>query len=319
MTIDIGAFASAATAATSESTASARALRDAPFAESTAGGDPLPSSADACFAALLAWLAQVTPPGSGDAIGGAAGDRARGAVQTAACAPVGVTTTPVVASAAPDARDPSAAGVPLARTLLSIVSANQLEPSAALGTMESLPTHASESPTRPASPIDLSFLSVASAAAPSREPPAAPIATVVEQRAQFASELGQRVVTMVEQGVHDVRLRVHPEHLGPIEIRVRLDGDSAQVAFHSAHAAVRDALADAVPRLRELLGAAGFGLGHVDIGAGDPQSFGTSDGQPHGTRAVDDDAGDPGAGSSVERDAPERIVALTHGLVDTFA
>src|SRR5690606_14709304 len=135
--------------------------------------------------------------------------------------------------------------------------------------------------------------------------------------AQLGAELGQRVVLMVEQGVRDARLKVHPEHLGPIEIRVRLEGDSAQVTFHSAHAAVRDALADAVPRLREMLGGAGLDLAHVDIGAGDPSHAGTPDDRlPSEARGTLLDAADEADVDSVER-APAAVIR--RGLVDTFA
>lgn len=330
MTVDMKALSSGMNGAAG-APASFAVSNDMPAAGANADGEPAPGSADACFAALIAWLMQVSPAAEqGAATEGISAGRAAGAT-SAATGPLAGRTLPsplgigIAADAEGVATETSdAGGARVARVMqtlaaLQSMAATKRDASTAVELAASLPAAASEPSARQAPPIDLSFLNAAAAPAPGREPPATPGAAPAEPRLQFASEIGQRVVTMVEQGVHDVRLRVHPEHLGPIEIRVRLDGDSAQVAFHSAHAAVRDALADAVPRLRELLGAAGFGLGHVDIGAGDPQSFGTSDGQPHGTRAVDDDAGDPGAGSSVERDAPERIVALTHGLVDTFA
>ena len=122
---------------------------------------------------------------------------------------------------------------------------------------------------------------------------------------------------MVEQGVHDARVRVHPEHLGPIEIRVRVEGDAAQVTFHSAHGAVRDALADAVPRLREMLGASELDLAQVNIGADDPSY---DEAPEHGAAAAEHDAGDA-LESPVEaepKDMASRTV-VRRGLVDTFA
>lgn len=323
MAIEIRAFAGAASAATGEpgTGTSTRALQDGFSSVAAADGDPLPGSADACFAALVAWLMQVQPAAShGETSEGVSGDHATQGAPTIARVPLGGTTpSPFVANGAVDARDlPTDRGM-LARAALSMAAAPSGVTSDATEPAAALPAHPSESAPRSAAPLDLSFLNTASAGMPARELPAASGGTGAEPRMQFASELGQRVVTMVEHGAHDARLRVHPEHLGPIEIRVRLDGDSAQVTFHSAHAAVRDALADAVPRLRELLGAAGFGLGHVDIGAGDPQWAGTSDGRADDTRAADPNARESSTGAPVERDEPERVVAVTRGLVDTFA
>ncbi len=42
--------------------------------------------------------------------------------------------------------------------------------------------------------------------------------------------LAQQLLTMVQQGPQQMRLQLHPEHLGSIEVRVRLEGDGAQVA-----------------------------------------------------------------------------------------
>ena len=322
MTIEMRLFPGAVSGAAGEpaSAASARAAEDGPSSGAPADGDAAPGTTEACFAALVAWLMQVSPAAEGDAAEAASGDRRAAGSAAIARAPLGTTLSPLDANGASDVPNAPNGESLLARAVFSMASAkSDTAPAGATEPASPLPTPAGESSARSSGPLDLSFLGVAPAAAPARDLPAAPAAASAEPRAQFAAELGQRVVTMVEQGVNDARLRVHPEHLGPIEIRVRLDGDSAQVAFHSAHGAVRDALADAVPRLRELLGAAGFGLEHVDIGAGDPQGFGTPDGDARDADAVDRSAGASSAEAPAELDEPERRVAMTHGLVDTFA
>lgn len=323
MTIEAKIFPTAVSAAPGKpgSAAPAQVFEDTPSWGAAADGEPLPGSPDACFAALFAWLMHVAPPaGPGDAAEGVTGERAAGGAQTVARRPIGPMPTPLVVNGTVDVPDAPADGLPFARAVLSIAATQSGGSSGvAVPADVSLPAHHGDASGRSADPLDLSFLNVAPPAAPARELPTAPGAAAAEPRMQFVADLGQRVVTMVEQGVHDARLRVHPEHLGPIDIRVRLDGDSAQVTFHSAHGVVRDALADAVPRLRELLGAAGFGLEHVDIGAGDPQWAGTPDGHARDADAPTRTAADSGVAASVERDAPARAVAIADGLVDTFA
>ncbi len=320
MTIEMNLFPSTVGGAGETGAAgSARAAGAPP--DAVADGDAAPGSAEACFAALVAWLMQVAPAETrADAAAGAPGERPAAGFQTIARSAAGPVHAAPATSAAPDASAGTAGDALLARAVFSIASAEIGTPAEAAG-VPSQPTQGSESSARALGPLDLSFLGAAPAeSAPARELPApSPGAASAEPRAQFAAELGHRVVTMVEQGVNDARLRVHPEHLGPIEIRVRLDGDSAQVTFHSAHGAVRDALADAVPRLRELLADAGFGLDHVDIGAGDPQGFGASGDDARGASVADLAAGEAGADTPAEAGEPERRVAITHGLVDTFA
>lgn len=87
----------------------------------------------------------------------------------------------------------------------------------------------------------------------------------------FEAALGQRLLWMAGRGVQDARLQVHPEHLGPIDIRLRLDGDSAQLLAAATQAVTRDALEQALPRLREQLAEAGLQLTQADVGDRGPE------------------------------------------------
>lgn len=81
----------------------------------------------------------------------------------------------------------------------------------------------------------------------------------------WGNELGQRLMMMVGQKIQVAEIRLDPPDLGPMEVKVRMQQDQAHVVFHSQHAAVRDALEQAVPRLRELFDQNGLGLGDVDV------------------------------------------------------
>jgi flagellar hook-length control protein FliK len=136
------------------------------------------------------------------------------------------------------------------------------------------------------------------------------------QQPAFEQALGDRLAWLVQEGRHDARIKLHPAELGSIDIRLSLDGDSTRISLASPHAAVRDALEQAVPKLRELLESAGLDLSQVNVGSGDARSHGdfgrpTSASPPsraHFARAEDADA-------SVRTLA----IALPQGLVDTFA
>jgi flagellar hook-length control protein FliK len=65
--------------------------------------------------------------------------------------------------------------------------------------------------------------------------------------------------------VNGAKLQVNPPQLGPIELRISVQGDHAQVWMTTHSAVTRDALDASSPKLREMLNAQGFGQVSVDI------------------------------------------------------
>jgi flagellar hook-length control protein FliK len=70
---------------------------------------------------------------------------------------------------------------------------------------------------------------------------------------EFASNLGSQLSVLVRDGIEHAQLKLNPAEMGPIEVRIRLDGTQAQVDFSAAHALTRQALQDAVPALASAL------------------------------------------------------------------
>lgn len=84
-------------------------------------------------------------------------------------------------------------------------------------------------------------------------------------QAGWDQALAHNVLWMVKNDVQVASLRLNPPHLGPIEVRVSFDQDQASVSFLAHHAAVRDALESALPRLRQMFGDGGINLANVDV------------------------------------------------------
>lgn len=76
----------------------------------------------------------------------------------------------------------------------------------------------------------------------------------------WGDALGERVLWQISNRISAAQLNLNPPDLGPLEVRVILDGDKVQVHFASAHGLVREALEHAIPRLREMLSTAGLQL-----------------------------------------------------------
>ena len=87
----------------------------------------------------------------------------------------------------------------------------------------------------------------------------------------WADELGSRLTLMTDKGQHTASIRLSPEHLGPLEIRIAMRDDQASVWFGAAHAYTRAAIEHALPRLRELFAEQGMSLADAGVSREPPQ------------------------------------------------
>jgi flagellar hook-length control protein FliK len=83
--------------------------------------------------------------------------------------------------------------------------------------------------------------------------------------AQFGQGVADHVSLMMDGNLTSAKLQVNPPALGPIEVRIALQGGHAQVSFSSHSAVTRDALESSSEKLREMLGSQGFSSVSVDI------------------------------------------------------
>jgi flagellar hook-length control protein FliK len=106
----------------------------------------------------------------------------------------------------------------------------------------------------------------ASTASPSIDAPATAmkISAKVES-SEFGLGLASQISTMLDRNITSAKLQVNPPALGPIEVRIEVQGDRAQVFMVSHSAVTRDALQSNTPTLRAMLGDQGFGQVSVDI------------------------------------------------------
>lgn len=88
---------------------------------------------------------------------------------------------------------------------------------------------------------------------------------------QWKHEFGDHIVWMAKNDTHNAQLTINPPQLGPVQISLNLNGDQASATFASPHQEVRQAIEDALPRLREMLASNGISLGDANVGAQLPQ------------------------------------------------
>ncbi|WP_306396729.1 flagellar hook-length control protein FliK [Telluria beijingensis] len=140
------------------------------------------------------------------------------------------------------------------------------------------------------------------------------------------NQVSQRIVYMVgkEQAA---TLTLNPPDLGPVQIVLNVSNDQATVAFSAEQLEVRQALENALPRLREMMSESGIALNNatVDAGARQQQQFGER--RAPGSQGANGNQAGNGNGTGAEAEvavnevAPRtRTVGLgERGMVDLFA
>lgn len=127
----------------------------------------------------------------------------------------------------------------------------------------------------------------------------------------FAQELGQQVAWMGGQDIKEARIKLNPEALGELEVKVSVDHNRVDVAFAAQHPAAVTAVQQTLGQLDTMLAGHGLSLGHTFVGQQHQGSDGSSSSSGKGSFAGND-AADGDAEVS-----PIRQVAV--GLVDMFA
>ncbi|WP_145931038.1 flagellar hook-length control protein FliK [Immundisolibacter cernigliae] len=134
---------------------------------------------------------------------------------------------------------------------------------------------------------------------------------------QFSQELGERLLWLVREGVHEARLQLNPRELGPIEVRVGVSDGTAQLSFSAQHAGTVAAVQQSLPQLRELLAQQGLQLGQADVSQ---QQAGA--GQQTPQQGSSQQAAAESRGSAAGMGGPvigERVRVIGRGLVDAYA
>lgn len=120
-------------------------------------------------------------------------------------------------------------------------------------------------------------------------------------------ELGGQLTWMAANGRESASLRLSPENLGPLEIRISVEDGEAKVWFGATQAETRAALENSLPRLRELLASQGLVLADAGVFRDAPRGHASS--------------ADAAAQPNVDADSAESVspVTITHtGLIDTY-
>lgn len=146
---------------------------------------------------------------------------------------------------------------------------------------------------------------------------------------EWNKELGEKLVWMYKQDIPSAELRLNPQHLGPILIKVDVNQDQATVTFTAHNAAVKDAIEAALPKLREMLGGQQLNLADVNVSQQQSEQkqprdfFQAAGGQQGrgGNPGQNDDTGAPAnqAGNDIVEEIEAGRAIASNGLLSLFA
>lgn len=132
---------------------------------------------------------------------------------------------------------------------------------------------------------------------------------------EWGQSLNDRITWMADNRLRRAEIRLHPAEMGPLRVKISVEEGTASVAFQAHHAVTREAIEQALPRLREMLAEHGLAFGDASVSDGsvpDRQAEMDHD-QPTRDAAM---RGESAAGNE------EQAVVVSRrqeGLVDTFA
>jgi flagellar hook-length control protein FliK len=87
----------------------------------------------------------------------------------------------------------------------------------------------------------------------------------------WADDFSQKIVWVANQHGQSAELHLNPPQLGPLDVVIKVNGDQATALFTSPHAVVRDAIEQAMPKLREMMADNGIMLGNATVSDQSPR------------------------------------------------
>ena len=146
------------------------------------------------------------------------------------------------------------------------------------------------------------------------------------QSPTFAPALGQQIDVWMKGGVQHAEVQLSPQDLGPIRVRIEMEGAHTRVQMSADVPSTREALQQAMPQLSEQLGQVGLSL--TGGGVSDQPAFQQSQAQANNAGAGHGGSGNAGrpalggaagGGEDIAMASAARQQAQRRGLLDLYA
>ena len=141
------------------------------------------------------------------------------------------------------------------------------------------------------------------------EVPSLDIQPAVQSKA-WSRVLSGRVIWMAREGIEQATIKLNPANLGLLEVKLTMNDEKVHVTFIAQHAATRDALEQALPRLRESFIENGLEYADADVLQ---QDFQQADSSQADQESVNAEA-EQSVLSDDRTDTEQQLVATEHDI-----
>ncbi len=134
---------------------------------------------------------------------------------------------------------------------------------------------------------------------------------------RFGEGFSQQVVVLAQHGIQQAQMSLSPPDLGPVDVRITIANDEASVQIAAPTGAARDAIQEALPRLKEMMEQSGVRLNDAGVFAQLPQRD-----QSAGTQHRADwwqQHQQHGDGIPADDPTPTPVLLTRIGLIDAYA
>jgi len=132
----------------------------------------------------------------------------------------------------------------------------------------------------------------------------------------WPDEFSQKVTWVCNQQIQVAELHLNPPDLGPMSVVLTVADNQASAVFTSAHSAVREAIENAMPKLRESLAENGIMLGNATVNDQAPRDNSSNNYTQQRSLTMN---GKPEASMNAPAITAPVITRHHNGIVDTFA
>lgn len=149
--------------------------------------------------------------------------------------------------------------------------------------------------------------------------PSAPVTVATPMGSSvWADDFAQQVTWMANGKLEQsASLHLNPPDLGPMQVVVKVTDSQATVMFSSPHGAVREAIENALPKLRELMADNGITLGNTSVSDQAPRE--RNEANDNGTSRRSAWSSGEAIDGGVRSSSVASTITRHKGMVDTFA
>ncbi|MFA6014133.1 MAG: flagellar hook-length control protein FliK [Gallionellaceae bacterium] len=135
---------------------------------------------------------------------------------------------------------------------------------------------------------------------------------------KWGEEFNQKITWLASSKEQSAELHLNPPQLGPMDVVIKVSGDQATALFTSAHAVVREAIEQALPKLREMMAESGIMLSNASVSDQTPRDQ-QSNAENRSGNARIGSGGSKTAEESANMSMRASPISRHNGIVDTFA